>query len=410
MTSEATEPGPVASSGPDHDVVIVGASVAGCRTALTLATHDVSVLLLDKADFPRWKPCAGGLTLKTRPYLPEPLFEQIECVVHQACLTYGEGYVTSIRSRNPLGWMVHRESFDETHLELTQARRTVEVSQGTTVRSVTEDDGGVTVDTDRGVLRARVLVGADGATSVVSRALPGHDRREMGFAYEGEVRSAGSSPPSQSDETVFDFRTFPHGYGWVFPKRDHESIGGYVYGRKLPGIKTFYREFCSETERLRGTETYRARGHPTSLGGDLRRLSSRRIVLVGEAGSMVDPLTGEGIYYALRSGHLAGEAIRRYLEDDVPLATYAGAVRQEIQADLRCARILAKFIYNHPGLAFRLLLRNALLCRWFTQVGAGTMSYRGLFRSAALKSPLLPFYARFSRQTEVQVKMPETRS
>jgi flavin-dependent dehydrogenase len=74
---------------PDYDAVIVGASVAGCRTALTLAHQGAAVLLLDRAGFPRWKPCAGGLTLKTRPYLPDPLFDRVEGTVQDAYLALG---------------------------------------------------------------------------------------------------------------------------------------------------------------------------------------------------------------------------------------------------------------------------------------------------------------------------------
>jgi len=312
-------PGP----GPQHDVIIVGASLAGCRTALSLAGRGVRVLLIDRAQFPRWKPCAGGLTLKTRPYIPEPLFDLVECTVQGAYLTFGAADVTHIRSETPLGWMIHRESFDHAHLELVRSCETVDVVLGVTVREIEEQTTGVLVSTDHETFQARVLVGADGAKSVVSRALPGHEDRLMGFAYEGEARAVEAS---LAEDTLFDFHTFPRGYGWVFPKGDHYSLGGFVCGEKLPGVKDLYRDFCSESGVLRGVETYRARGHPLSLGGSLRRLNSRRVVLAGEAGGLVDPLTGEGIYYALRSGHLAARHIAEFLEGHprVGWVQYAG--------------------------------------------------------------------------------------
>jgi flavin-dependent dehydrogenase len=257
------------------------------------------------------------LTLKTRPYLPESLFDLVECAIHGAYLRFGDQYVTHIRSENPMGWMVHRESFDEAHLQMARAHPTVEVWEGVAVRDVVEHASGVVVDTTQGSVEASLLVGADGATSVVSRALPGHEDRHMGFAYEGEVdREPDTGPrrPASREETLFDFRTFPHGYGWIFPKRDHHSVGGFVCGEKLPEIKEVYREFLSGSAWLQGVETNRTKGHPTSLGGSMRRLNSRRILLVGEAAGLVDPLTGEGIYYALRSGHLAGLAIGRLLK------------------------------------------------------------------------------------------------
>jgi len=383
--------------------------VAGCRTALTLADHGVKVLLLDRAEFPRWKPCAGGLTPKTRPYLPEPLFDLVERTIHGAYLTFGDDLVTHIQSEAPLGWMVHRESFDKRHLDLARSRPTVEVVEGVTVRKVREHDGGVEVETTHGTLKASVLVGADGAKSVVSRALPGHESRTLCFAYEGEVRpgpGAAGARPDFRQETLFDFRTFPSGYGWVFPKADHSSIGGFVYRNKLPGIKEAYDGFCSSTEWIRGSETYRSQGHPTALGGDGRFLASSRILLAGEAGNLVDPLTGEGIYYALRSGHLAGEAAFRFLEKGEPLSVYGNQVRHEIQDDLRYAKTLARLIYNRPGLAFHLLLRNRLLCRWFAEVGAGTRTYKTLFRDALRQGFILPFHARLRGRVEVEVEIP----
>ena len=396
-----------------HDVVIVGASVAGCRTTLTLAEQGVRVLLLDKAHFPRWKPCAGGLTLKTRPYLPESLFELVECAIHGAYLRFGDQYLTHIRSENPMGWMVHRESFDEAHLQLARAQPTVEAWEGVTVRGVAEHGSGVEVYTNQGLMEASVLVGADGATSAVSRALPGHEDRHLGFAYEGEVGrepAMGPERPASRDETLFDFQTFPHGYGWIFPKRDYHSVGSFVCGEKLPGIRELYQGFLSESEWLQGVETYRTKGHPTSLGGSMRRLNSGRIVLVGEAASLVDPLTGEGIYYALRSGHMAGVTIGRFLKGGEPLRQYGDQVRDEIQNELRYARMLADLVYNHPRLSFHLLLRNALLCQWLDEVGAGMKTYKGLFREAITQGFLLPFHAGFSRKLEVRVEVPTTPS
>jgi geranylgeranyl reductase family protein len=387
----------------EHDVVIVGASIAGCRTALTLAERGIRVLLLDKAEFPRWKPCAGGITLKARRYIPDPLFDLVETTIRGAYLTYGNEYVTHLQSSDPVGWMVHRETFDEAHLELARSQPTVDVMLGTTVREVLETPEHVCVATESGELKGKVLVGADGATGVVSRALPGHEDRLTGFAYEGETTLGDARI---TDDTLFDFQKFPGGYGWVFPKKDHYSVGGFVYGKGLPGVKELYQEFCRETPILRLAETYRARGHPIALGGNLRPLHTRRIALVGEAGDLVDPLTGEGIYYALRSGHVAGEAIAGFLGGDGALEVYGDRVREEIQKDLRLGRFLADWVYDHPRLAFHLMLRNSILCRLFAEIRAGTKTYMELVRGAAVSAPLLPFHAGLRKRKEVTVKIP----
>ncbi len=383
-----------------HDVIIVGASVAGCRTALTLAEAGVRVLMLDRATFPRWKPCAGGLTLKARPYLPAPLLDQVECTVTGAHFTFGDEYETQLTSAEPLGWMVHRERFDAAHLELARSRPEVEVALGVTVRGLEEHAGGVRLATSRGEMEARAVVGADGAKSVISRHIPGHRERLVVFAYEGE---AGPLTEDLTTEAVFDFRRFSPGYGWVFPKEDHYSVGGFVFGPSLPGIKGLYREFCREQAALRGARTYRTRGHPIVLGGSLRPLNTRRVLLAGEAAELVDPLTGEGIYYALRSGHLAGESVAAFLDHGTPLVRYTEAVREEIQDDLRYGRILAEIFYSHPRASFHLVFRNSLMCEWFTRVRSGMMSYAELMADALLKGLVLPFHTGLKRRQVVQV-------
>jgi geranylgeranyl reductase family protein len=391
------------SSKPDHDAIIVGAGVAGCRAALTLARSGVRVLLMDRSGFPRWKPCAGGLTLKARPYLEGPLWDEVQVATRGASLALGTEYLTHLRSDGPLGWMVHRESFDHAHLRLAAAQPGVEVVLGRKVLGVREHSFGVTVETEAGVLEAAVAVGADGARSVVSRALPGHCERRMGFAYEGEARPVG---PASSDEAYFDFAAFPGGYGWVFPKADHCSLGGFVYEQSQPAIKDLYQAFLRNTPGLRGSTPYRARGHPVSLGGSLRKLNSTRVLLAGEAGDLVDPLTGEGIHYALRSGQLAAEAIARFLGDGTPLDSYSAVVRAEIQEDLRYGRLLADFFYRNPRLSYHLFFRNSLACRWLAEVRAGLRGYRDLARMALIKGITLPFHAGVSRRREVRLRLP----
>lgn len=367
-----------------YPVIVVGAGVAGCRAASVLARQGIEVLLVDEATFPRWKPCAGGLSLKVRPYLDGPLGDLVETTVRGAWLVLDEERWTHLRSPDPLGWMVHREAFDLAHLELAGSDPRVQALLGVKVLGIHEHAGGVVVETRRGEFLAEAVIGADGARGVVSRAVPGHDSRLLGFAYEGEAH-----PPSQrlQDEVYFHFRAFPWGYGWIFPKAHHYSLGGYVFGRGQPGIKERYEEFCRRVPWLQDSRTYRTRGHPVVMGGDLRRLHTRRIVLAGEAGGLVDPLTGEGIYYALRSGELAGRAVAAFLQRGTPLETYGDLIRTEMQEELRWARLLAHLFYRFPAWAFHVLFRTRQPCRWFAAVSAGHLPYSHLVRRLLASAP-----------------------
>lgn len=360
-----------------YPVIVVGAGIAGCRAARTLAGRGVEVLLVDRATFPRWKPCAGGLSLKARPYLDGPLGDLVEVTVRGAWLVWDEERWTHLRSPDPMGWLVHRETFDSVHLELARSDPRVQVLLGVKVLGVHEHPWGVVVETERGDFTAESVIGADGANGVVSRAVPGHEERLLGFAYEGEAVPA---LPRLEGEVYFHFQAFPWGYGWIFPKAHHYSLGGYVFGRSQPGIKERYEEFCGRISWLRESRTYRTRGHPVVMGGDLRRPHTRRIALAGEAAGLVDPLTGEGIYYALRSGDLAGRAVDAFLRRGVPLEAYGDLVRTEIQEDLRWARVLAHILYRFPAWGFRLLFETHHPCQGFAGVSAGHLSYAHLVR------------------------------
>jgi flavin-dependent dehydrogenase len=163
-----------------------------------------------------------------------------------------------------------------------------------------------------------------------------------------------------------------------------------------------YDEFFAGNRFLSEARTIRRKGHRIPHGGSLRRLNSRRVVLAGDAADLVDPLTGEGIYHALRSGQLAGEAIAGFLLEGTPLDRYGDLVRDTMQHELRRARRCAELLYRHPGLAYHLLLRNALVASWFVEILNGDRSYASLRRTLIREAVKLPFHA-LSRNATIHV-------
>jgi len=385
-----------------HDAIVVGAGPAGCRAAWVLGRRGRRVLVLDKAVFPRWKPCAGGLTAKTAPYIPDELRGEIQGTMRGAVLTYGARQVTRVTSSAALGWMVNRETFDRAHLELVRSLPGVEVREGSPVREVTEDEDRVTVRTRDACWSAPVVIGADGVNSVVSRQLPGHAERSIGMAYEGE---ATFTDPALDGEVLFDFRKFPGGYGWVFPKRDHYSIGGYAHGGDVRRVARLYDEFCAEMPQLASCTTYRRRGYRIPQGGSPRKLNTARLLLAGDAADLVDPLTGEGIYYALRSGQLCAEAADAFLCGGASLDGYSARIREEIQEEFHVARTMASILFRHRGAAFHLLLKNRAVCRWCVEILTGRKTYRQLRRDVLRRGWLLPLHFRPYRRQHVRLEL-----
>jgi geranylgeranyl reductase family protein len=384
-----------------YDAIVVGAGPAGCRAAWILGRMNKKVLLLDRQRFPRWKPCAGGLTAKAEPYVPAELRGQLQRTMYGAVLTFGDRFLTHVTTDLPLGWMVHRESFDQAHLELVCSLPGVTVIEGAGAQDVEENAGSVRVRAGGAVFTAGVVIGADGVNGVVSRSLPGHEGRSFVFAYEGE---ATFSRPALEREVLFDFRKFPNGYGWIFPKSDHYSIGGYVYERGVSGVARLYDEFCAESSRLAGCPTFRRRGYRIPRGGGDRKLNSARMLLAGDAADLVDPLTGEGIYYALRSGQLAAESAAAFLDRGEPLDGYSRQVREEIQNEFRTARKLASLLWGHRRVAYFLFMKNRTVCRWLTEILIGRRSYRSLRRELLTRGWLLPLQFRPGARQRVNLQ------
>jgi len=157
--------------------------------------------------------------------------------------------------------------------------------------------------------------------------------------------------------------------------------------------------------QLASCTTYRRRGYRIPRGGSARKLNSARLLLAGDAADLADPLTGEGIYYALRSGQLAAEAADAFLRAGAPLDGYSARVREEIQEELRVARRMASILFRHRGAAFHLLLKNRTVCRWCVELLTGRMTYRQLRREVLRRGWLLPLQFRPFRRQHVHLEL-----
>lgn len=231
------------------EVVIVGAGPAGSLAAYHLARAGRRVLLLDRERLPRYKPCGGGVTVKSLSELPFPVDEVVERDVCEAEIWFGNDRVIRAHG-DQIGRMVMRSAFDA-HLVRQAVGAGAVCREGVRVRSVRPSVAGqVTIDTDEGALDTRCVIGADGANSVVARAVGLDQAIEWGVAIEGEV-----DPPPGADilpRVVFDFRGVPSGYAYVFPKSGHYSVGVYTMRPALPRLRA-YSTVTSRARRPCGT-------------------------------------------------------------------------------------------------------------------------------------------------------------
>ncbi len=346
------------------DVIIVGMGPAGSTAARKMSQAGLSVLGLEKGRHPRYKVCGGALSARIDPFLAYEYQSVVERTIHTVQFTYGGHGAFRVQSSSPIVYMVMREHFD--HLLLDWAKDTGTcVREGEQVREVRELDDRVTVSTTEGCYQGRVVIGADGANSVVARCLFQDLHRKKLPALESEIFTGNAPSYPDTGELMIDFGIKGNGYGWVFPKEEGLSVGvAEFYGSKKKP-KGIFHSFVSTEKGLKSLSVPAPVGHPIPVyrrgmnqtkGGSMLGLVQKRALLVGDAASLVDPIFGEGIYYAVRSGHFAAETILQAFSDSRPtFQEYEMQVSQELIPELRLASRLVRLVYACPRWCQRIL-------------------------------------------------------
>lgn len=350
----------------DTDVIVVGAGPAGSLAAYILAVQGIHVTILEKTLFPRYKVCGGGLTHKILKEIPFDLSPVIESTIHSFRFSHNYANVFTRHSADPLIYCTMRNELDVFLLQKA-IDAGAKVIMGEQVISFVQDGSGVTVSTKEKSFRTRLLIGAEGASGIVSRIAGLRDAIEMELAWEAEV-TADPEDLKMFSETVFlDWGTLPGGYAWVFPKKDHFSIGVGGPASLSKGMMPYYERFMSSigtssspssishppclsgrqaSSGIRFHETRSQGSWPIPVRTRKSRFHNGRVLVTGDAAGLGDPLTGEGIYYAVRSGKLAAETCSEYLSGKIiSVDVYSEKINDELMTELLEANRI-KHLFN----------------------------------------------------------------
>jgi geranylgeranyl reductase family protein len=365
-----------------YDVIVVGAGPAGSTTAYRLARAGARVCLIDRARFPRDKPCGGGLTLRAVRELPVSVEPVVEERVDRFDLGFRYRRRWSGRAEEPLILMTQRRRLDA-FLAGQAADAGAEFRDGLKATEV-DPAGSVRAGGER--LEADVIVGADGANGIAARSL-GLAPCEHGVALEGNVAYEHTSKHRFGGRAVIELGVVAGGYAWVFPKGDHVNVGVGGWESEGPRLRERLRELCAAFG-IDDAAVRELRGHRLPMRGATRRPAAGRVVLVGDAAGLVDPLSGDGMYEAFLSGRLAVDAVLEFLAGRaVDLDRYAAEFAATF-APLETVSWRAKLAFERfPRLAYR-IARTGLSWRLFQAIVRGdeTASATHGFRAAPLRA------------------------
>ncbi|MFP4687397.1 MAG: NAD(P)/FAD-dependent oxidoreductase [bacterium] len=363
------------------DVAVAGGGPAGCMVAGELARRGFEVCLLEKEKIPRKKPCGGGLPPHTVEFLRKNGIDYPDCCQKKASVA--QLYCdfedpVDVDLDSAAIQLVDRTRFDARLVDWARQQGAGVVTE-TAVEAVEVESNRVIFSASENIREsARFFALTCGPASELPKKIKIGPLRAGGVAMACHLPfSAGFEDP---DKLIFNLLSKINGYGWVFPKKDHLNVG-IAGGKTDVSYPCLLKKFIKETFAVSEIPPDIPRfGFLLPFYNDNVRFVRGRVAVAGDAGGFVDPVTGEGIYYALKSGKILANAIETALRGDRELSTvYRSRLEKHILPDLRRAGWLARLLYGAPGLFYKLIMKRKLGEKTFKQIARGDVTYRNIF-------------------------------
>jgi geranylgeranyl reductase family protein len=373
------------------DVVVVGAGPAGSAAAHAAACTGRRVLLLEKAELPRYKTCGGGIIGPSRDSLPPGFELPLRDRIHAVTFSLNGRMTRTRRSKNMLFGLINRPEFDAGLVESAKDAGAT-VRTGVTVSRVEQHGADVpdrrtaaVVLSDGEVVLARAVVGADGSAGRIG-AHVGVKLDQVDLGLESEIPVPETVAEDWAGRVLIDWGPIPGSYGWVFPKGDTLTVGVISARGEGAATKRYLEDFIGRLG-LAGFEPSISSGHLTRCRTDDSPLSRGRVLVCGDAAGLLEPWTREGISFALRSGRLAGEwAVRVSEAHDAVDArrqalNYAFAIKAGLGVEMGVGRRMLNVFSRRPGMLHAAITGFRPAWNAFARITRGTTTLGELVRT-----------------------------
>lgn len=360
-----------------YDVIVVGGSCSGAAAGYLLAQNGLDVLIVDKSSFPRDKLCGGMVTEKALALLID-VYGDIskDEIINSSYSAYGiflkgAGKICKFTNNRRHIYIVERTIFDDYFFRKAKEMG-CEVITGSKVTEII--NGAVQLESGM-IINADNIIGSDGANSIIRKSVTGSINKKT-FSVGMEVDISYDDLDSDADYYPKIYSGYvSYGYIWSFPKRDYLTVGiwGPPYSNKI-SLKKILVDFLRSELNYEIQPDKPLKAFPVPLHNLTKTPYKGNVLLAGDAAGFVEPVTGEGIYFAILSGKLVAQAI---LGERSISSEYAKALKKNIFPILKQAYFMRHFLYNSLTQKYVLykIKNNAKYCKYYFDILSGEIDY-----------------------------------